>query len=447
MPAWLLKAAILTGVAIGVAYVLSPLLVVVALALIPLFRWTGRGLEPVERRWVYAVLAAGVLLRVIAIGGLMVTANHDAGTFAKFFGDEEFYQLRGLRLYNIQMGIPVSMESFLYAYDKTGASSYQTLLVFMQLLVGPAPYGLHLLNSLLFLFGVALLYRVVRRSFGPVVAGAGGVLLLFLPSLFMWSVSALKESAFLTMTAVTLITAVKLPRVRTPAGFVVAAAGVVLGTGLIETIRPGGLLLTAAGILVGYAIWLALMRRALLVVAVAALALFAVSVARSGLPARAQAQLAQMASYHRGHVFTAGHSYKLLDTRFYTEYWGRGVSVQMSEAEAARYVVRALVNYVAQPLPWKVASRVELAYMPELLLWYFLVALFPLGCFLAYRRDPLLTCVLTGYTLVNIVVIALNSGNVGTLVRHRALVVPYMIWMSAAGLIAILEKGAPHVHR
>ena len=59
------------------------------------------------------MLAAGVLLRVLAIAVLMVTANHDAGTFAKFFGDEEFYQLRGLRLYNIQMGIPVSMESFL----------------------------------------------------------------------------------------------------------------------------------------------------------------------------------------------------------------------------------------------------------------------------------------------------------------------------------------------
>ena len=54
---------------------------------------------------------------------------------------------------------------------------------------------------------IVLLYRFVRRSFGPVVAGIGGVLLLFLPSLFMWSVSALKESAFLTLTALTLVAA------------------------------------------------------------------------------------------------------------------------------------------------------------------------------------------------------------------------------------------------
>jgi len=55
--------------------------------------------------------------------------------------------------------------------------------------------------------------------------------------------------------------------------------------------------------------------------------------------------------------------------------------------------------------------------------------------------------VLAGYSAVNVLVIGLNSGNIGPLVRHRALVVPYMIWMSAAGLIAILEKGAQDVHR
>jgi len=39
------------------------------------------------------------------------------------------------------------------------------------------------------------------------------------------------------------------------------------------------------------------------------------------------------------------------------------------------------------PLPWQVASRFEMAYMPELFLWYALALLFPLGCLLAFRRD------------------------------------------------------------
>jgi hypothetical protein len=447
LPPWLLKAAILTGVVAGAAYVLSPLTVIVGLAMIPLFRWAGRGLEPAERRWVYGILAAGVALRVIAIATLMLTANHDAATFAKFFGDEEFYQLRGLRLYNIEMGIPVSMESFLYAYDKTGASSYQTILVFVQMLVGPAPYGIHLLNSLLYLCGVVMLFRFVRRSFGAVVAGVGGTLLLFFPSLFMWSVSALKEASFMTATAITLVAAVALPRARTAAGFLTAGAGLVGGSLLAGTLRPGGTVLTIAGVGLGYVLWLSSLRRTILI-AVAALCVYAsVSFVRSGLPPRAEMQLEQMASYHRGHVFTAGHSYRLLDQRFYSEYWGPLSNLRMTNPEAVRYVVRAVVNYMAQPLPWDIVSRFEFAYMPELFLWYGIVLLFPLGCLLTFRRDAALTCILAGYSAVNVLVIALNSGNIGTMVRHRALVVPYMIWMSAAGLIAILEKGASHVHR
>jgi hypothetical protein len=345
------------------------------------------------------------------------------------------------------MGIPVSMESLLYAYDKTGASSYQTILVFVQMLVGPAPYGIHLLNSLLYLFGVVMLYRFIRLSLGPVAAGVGATLLLFFPSLFMWSVSALKESAFMTATAVTLVAAVALPRSRTVTRFLTTTAGLVVGSLLAGTLRPGGTILTLGGIALGYVLWLSSVRRTILI-AVAVLCVAAsVSFSRSGLPPRAEAQLEQWASYHKGHVFTTGHSYRLLDTRLYTEYWGTFVNLRMDNGEAMRYVVRAVVNYVTQPLPWNVVSRFELAYLPELMLWYVLAALFPLGCFLAFRRDALLTCVFAGYSVVNVLVIALNSGNIGTLVRHRALVLPYMIWMSAAGLIAILEKGASHVHR
>jgi hypothetical protein len=447
LPPWLLKAAIWTGVAVGAAYVLSPLSVIVGFALIPLFRWAGRGLEPAERRWVYGMLAAGVALRVAAIAGLMVTANHDAGTFAKFFGDEEFYLLRGLRLYNIEMGIPVSMESLLYAYDKTGASSYQTILVLVQMLVGPAPYGIHLLNSLLYLFGAVLLFRFVRRSLGVAVAGVGGMLLLFFPSLFMWSVSALKESAFMTATAVTLVAAVALPRSRTTARFLATAAVLVGGSLASGALRPGGTALTLGGLVLGYVLWLSSLRRTILIAVAAVCVAACVSFTRSGLPPRAEGVLEQMASYSRGHVFTVGHSYKLLDQRFYTEYWGPLSNLRMTNPEATRYVVRAVLNYIAQPLPWQLASRSEIAYMPELLLWYIVVLLFPLGCLLAFRRDALLTCVLAGYTVVNVLGIALNSGNIGTLVRHRALVLPYMVWMSAAGVIAILEKGASNVHR
>ncbi|HET9830694.1 MAG TPA: hypothetical protein VFP91_03255, partial [Vicinamibacterales bacterium] len=49
---------------------------------------------------------------------------------------------------------------------------------------------------------------------------------------------------------------------------------------------------------------------------------------------------------------------------------------------------------------------------------------------------------LFGTALVSIVAIALTSGNVGTLVRHRSLAMPYLVFLSAAGLCELLSRAA-----
>ena len=43
-----------------------------------------------------------------------------------------------------------------------------------------------------------------------------------------------------------------------------------------------------------------------------------------------------------------------------------------------------------------------------------------------------------GYTLIGATVISMASGNVGTFVRHRDIVTPLMVWLSALGLESLL---------
>lgn len=430
--------AAMAGAVTGIAYAFSPLTVMFAVATVPVVRWAGRGVTGVERRWLFTLLGVAIAFRVIAIAALFMTANPDAGTFAKFFGDEELYQLRGLRLYNIWMGIPISQESFLYAYDKTGFSSYMPVLTGLHVFVGQAPYGLHLFNSWLFLFGGVLMYRVVRRPYGSAAALVALTLLLLLPSLFLWSVSALKESLYFAMTGLVLVAAYGAVRARRLAVRLCALAAVLIGAAAIEMLRPGGSQITLAGIALGYAVRVATLRRWTAAAAVAVALLAALWIARDGLPHRVQTQLDIAARYHRGHVFTPGHAFKLLDQRFYSEYWGPLAVHPMTPDETARFLIRATVAFVTVPLPTNVESRAELAFMPEQFVWYLLVLLLPVGLYAGLRRDALLTCVLGGYSAVSAGVVAINSGNVGTLARHRALVIPYLIWISALGLVSWL---------
>jgi hypothetical protein len=435
-PIW--RWSLVAGVMTGVVYVLSPLTVVVALGLVWLFRFAVRGFERWERRAVRALLGVALALRLVAIIILVITANRNAGSFATFFGDEEFFLLRGFRLYSVSMGIPISTESFLYAYDATGYSSYQDVLIFLQVLFGPMPYGIHVLNAALFLTGIVILYRLVRVSYGPIPALVGFAYVLFLPSLFMWSVSALKESLYLLLTS--LVLARTMATARAPG--VVARAGaliVVVGVGSwLETLRTGGRAITLGGAALGYALRIVSLRRWATALAFGLALAAAVVVWQRGLPTLVQNQLQASARYHRGHVFTPGHSYKLLDQRFYSSGWAPLAFPTMTPDETARYLVRAPLHFVVEPIPWHVVSRLALAYLPELVIWYTAVLLVPPGLVAGFRRDALLTCVLAGYSFISAGIIALNSGNIGTLVRHRALVVPYLGWISALGLVSLL---------
>jgi len=136
------------------------------------------------------------------------------------------------------------------------------------------------------------------------------------------------------------------------------------------------------------------------------------------------------ARQHAGHIATAGYVYKLLDERLYEE---RATVLDMHFDEAGRFIVRALEGYVTVPLPWQARSASALAYLPEQVIWYIIVALAPIGLVFSFRRDPLVAGLLFGFAVVAAVTVAMTSGNVGTLVRHRGLALPYVVWLSAVG--------------
>ena len=79
------------GVAVGVAYTLSPLTIIVLGLLFPLWKWASAGLDDTERRWLMAVLFVAIALRLTAIAGLFLSARFD-DSLRELFGDEEFFK-------------------------------------------------------------------------------------------------------------------------------------------------------------------------------------------------------------------------------------------------------------------------------------------------------------------------------------------------------------------
>jgi hypothetical protein len=424
------------GVGIGLCYVLSPLSVLCTLAIIPLLRWAGRGLDEGERRWLMAILVTAVATRVLVILALFLLTNHQALPFGSIFGDEEYFIRRSLWMRNVALGLPMHRADFIYAYDDYSRTSFLYVLAVLQVLLGPAPYGGHLFSILCYLGASIVLYRLIRPSWGRLPALLGLVLLLFLPTQFAWSLSALKEPLYLLTMSVGLAAAVTVGRPGPSLKRLGAIAVLVASALVAQSIREGGLAMAGAGAAGGLALGLA-GRRPRLVLALAFVCLLVAPaiVLRGTFQDRVVTGVRQVATVHWGHVNTPGYVYTILDGSFY----GRKAAVEeMTIRQGAQYVIGSLVTYVTVPLPWKIQSRAALTYLPEQVVWYLMVVLVPIGIASGLRRDVLLTALLATYTGTAVVLVAITSGNVGTLVRHRGLAVPYLLWFSVLGACEVV---------
>ena len=97
-------------------------------------------------------------------------------------GDEAYGLSRALRARDVMTGAPVGPYDYFVASDEYGRNSYITLLTGIQILFGPTPYSMRLLNTLLFLVAGILLFRLSRSAFGSLPAFLGLTVFLFLPN-------------------------------------------------------------------------------------------------------------------------------------------------------------------------------------------------------------------------------------------------------------------------
>jgi hypothetical protein len=435
------------SLALAIALIASPLMAAIALVTPFCLARCARGLPDDERRFLIGVLAVALFLRCLLIAaqllkGLPLLNDMSIGALA---GDESYYLSRALRVRDLLLGHAATKYDYFVATDSYGQTSYLSLLTWLQVIAGPTPYSMKVANALIYVCGCGLLFRMARTAFGVLPAFGGVGLILFLPSLMFSSVSLLKESAYFFVAAAFVSSswhAVMRVREDRWSAAVPAMAVAAISLTALDGLRRGGLVLMAGGVVAGLAIgWIGQSRRRVAGAGVAFVLALVMIAAMPNLHTRFVTGVESAAKIHAGNVFTVGHVYKLLDEGFYVMpaaplAW----DLQLSDAQALRFLVRAASSFVVTPWPWEMRSTSELAFLPEHVIWYLLLVAFPFGIVAGWRIDPLATALLLGFTLSAAVVVALTNGNVGTLLRMRGLVTPYLVWISAIGVCTVGER-------
>lgn len=101
------------------------------------------------------------------------------------------------------------------------------------------------------------------------------------------------------------------------------------------------------------------------------------------------------------------------------------------------YLPTGLVYALLAPFPWKPERVADVLTVPDMLLWYLAL---PAAIWTAWSRRRLLLPAVPMLLFVAgaLVAFALAEGNVGTLYRHRAMVVPFVVIIASPGLSALL---------
>jgi hypothetical protein len=432
------RAGIIAGVIGAVCYSASPLFTLTLAGCALVMLNAGKGLPPHESRLLALWVASALAVRFLYIGVMLVSdipLLNDLSV-GGLRGDDAYYLSRAIRARDISLGVTQGRYDFFVITDEYGRTGYLHLLTALQVLFGPTPYGMRAVNALLFVAAAVILFRLVRPGFGATSSFAALVVLLFLPSLFVSSVSLLKESVYLLVASLLLlsVTVARRSNMATAVGYAAVAAVCVF---VLHDLRRGALALVIAGLAIGLAIPVVFATRRRALASIAALSL-AIAVASIQPPLRARAldAVTAVAKTHAGHVYTSGHSYKLLDEGFYvTTAWPE----RLTDAQALRFLVRAAVSFVVTPLPWEMASLSELAFFPELVVWWLIVIFAPIGIIVGWQRDRHITALLLGFALPTAAALAVTNGNVGTLLRLRGLVTPYIVWLAVLGALAVAE--------
>jgi len=426
---------------VGVAYAISPSTVVCGGILAALFFWAQRGISGTERRWLLGVLSVSLVLRLaVLLGFFAIGGSRDA--LPVLIPDEWLIKWRSMLILNMSLGRTLAPTDYYNVYEVYGRTSVMNLFATWQFWFGPAPYGVHLVNMCLWFAASIMLFRAARRAFGVAAAMAGLIALLFVPTMFVWSISALKEPSFFFFTALSIVAGTQLIRGPSLVTRLFAVAGLGVALFLIEPVRSIALYVAGGGVAVGLAGWFVTRRAWLWLAAV-------VIVLGAGFQFRNNATVGALAikgyrlaaTNHLGNVRTIGTAYRLLDQRFYMDFYQDQIYTMQPE-EAARFAFRAVGSFVTQPIPWEAKSRAMVAFIAPQMIWYLLAALGVVGAIAGWRREPAFTWMLIGNVLVGATVVALSNGNIGTLVRFRDSVVTIIVWLSGLGACAVLQWAA-----
>lgn len=431
----------LAGVGGGILFFLTPGGMTVTLLFVGVACLMARSDR--DRRFLLVLVFSAYALRLLlhvtrdlsitAVGGSYTLHGTPSFTYG---GDHGYYTVRSLWLKDILLDRAVALVQWNEVTSaRYGRSSHLLVLAAYYFLFGYSPVSSPSISACLSSLSGLLAHRIAGESYSLGAARAAGILVAFAPPLVAWSITNLKEP-YLIFSALLIL------------WFFLRW----MNGGRIWHLLPIPLFLVFMGGTRDYSelIMLAVLAFASLYIAppacfrlvtvTASLLAALIGVLFFGLivGARVWELLYGLLRLTHGQSNAGGFSYRLLPDHYYLLPGTDQVFSNLRLPEFGVMFAKGWAYFLLAPFPWATASLGQLTVYPWMLIWYGLLTLAFLGLILALASNSRPTLVLMIYVLFMGSAIALSSGNIGTVFRHRDLVSPVLLIFSGVALGRVL---------
>lgn len=300
-----------------------------------------------------------------------------------------------------------------------------------------SPIAVKFINCILGALTATFIY-LLCLNFSRSGAKTAHFLVSFFPTLILWSTTHLKDMSVLFLAVVTVWAMVNFLTIKSPRYFIWLVASVFLQFFLTK--RDLWLLSLAFIGLTGLIfIIMKSKRRNLWIIAFICLGLLLIIFYRHELDAFVRQKIYKLLIVHVGHVGTGGATYRVLDHAYYAN---ADLLNRISYFSMLKVSLKSMYYFMLEPLLGRFSDSAFLCLFPQVVLWYFLLPFMFIGVLISLSKNFIAALTVLIYSLLSSMAIALSSGNVGTLLRHRDYVSAFFLMLAAIGL-SIFSNKAP----
>jgi len=353
-------------------------------------------------------------------------------------GDSAYYTLRSWWIAKNWLGHKLSDETLHDAFTRDyGFSTHLYVLAFFHYVFGFSPISSKLMNCLLGTLAGLFVYFTVKEVFNKKAAKLSAIMVVFFPSMFLWSINNLKDSFLIFALCLMMWAFVRFQKTK-KLFYLVPLIGAIF----LHSFRHFWLSYIALSIVVvSYFLTshISSFKKTAIIIIVLSLIGLTTKMGFFDLKTHGNRVLSRIVNFHRGMIYTGGSCYRLLSDEQYAN-----PDPNITSSDYLKMLFKGLCHFFFEPFPWKVNTKLMLASLPQMVLWYIFSPFVILGMFIAIRYRWRYSLLLILYLFVFASLIGVTGGNIGTLFRHRDLITPIFLIFGTLGLLNVFGRMNMH---